>query len=131
MDKLLHGCAAVLVAVILISVLGNDRKDMGMLIGTGVCCMVVLLALEYLKPVLDFIGQLENMGDLDHSLIQRLLKIVGTGVISEIAALICADSGNHALGKSVQYLACAVILWLCLPLYAMLLELLQKIMGEL
>ena len=59
-----------------------------------------------------------------------MLKAVGIGVISEIAVLICQDSGNAALGKGLQLLATIVVLWLALPLMQGLLELVQKILGD-
>ena len=63
MDKFLQGCAAVLIGVILILLIGKDRKDLGLLISVGVSCMVALTALQYLKPVLDFIHRLESVGN--------------------------------------------------------------------
>ena len=71
------------------------------------------------------------MGGLDSGTLRILLKAVGIGLVSEIAALVCADAGNSSLGKTVQLLGSAVILWLSLPLFTMLIELLQRIMGAL
>lgn len=131
MDKFLQGCAAVLIGVILILLIGKDRKDLGLLISVGISCMVALTALQYLKPVLDFIHRLESVGNLESTGIRILLKVIGIGILSEIAALICSDAGNSSLGKSLQYLSAAVMLWLSLPLFTMLMELLQRILGEL
>ena len=131
MDKFLQGCAAVLIGVILILLIGKDRKDLGLLISVGVSCMVALTALQYLKPVLDFIHRLESVGNLESTGIRILLKVIGIGILSEIEALICSDAGNSSLGKSLQYLSAAVMLWLSLPLFSMLMELLQRILGEL
>ena len=119
-----------LIAVILILALGSHGKEMGSLLGLFVCCMVILLALRYLQPVLDLIRQLQGIGDLDYSMIGILLKVVGIGLISEIAALICADAGNAALGKTLQLLSASVILWLSIPLFEELTALLQRILGE-
>jgi stage III sporulation protein AD len=91
--------------------------------------MVGVLALTYLQPVVDFIRQLQATAQLDDGMLEILLKAVGIGLIGEIASLICADTGNAALGKSLQLLSAAVILWLSLPLLTQLLELLQQILG--
>ena len=48
----------------------------------------------------------------------------------EITSLICTDAGNAALGKSVQILATCGILWLSIPLFTSLIDLLNKILGE-
>lgn len=44
--------------------------------------------------------------------------------------MVCTDAGNASLGKAVQLLGTAVILWLSLPLFKALVELLQSILGE-
>ena len=130
MTTFLQACGGVLIAVILILTLGNHGKEMGSLLGLFVCCMVILLALRYLQPVLNLIRQLQGIGDLDYSMIGILLKVVGIGLISEIVALICADAGNAALGKTLQLLSASVILWLSIPLFEELTALLQRILGE-
>ena len=62
-----------------------------------------------------------------------LLVIVGVGIyiISEIAALICTDAGNAALGKTLQFLSTALILYMSLPMFSQLLSLIESILGEL
>ncbi len=131
MDMFLRGCSAVLIAVILILTVGKDRKEFATALSIVVCAMTALMATEYLRPVFDFIRQLKELGNLDSDMVKVLLKAVGIGMLCEIAVLICDDAGNGSLGKTLQYLGTAVILWLSLPLFTMLLELLQRILGEL
>lgn len=131
MELFVKSCGVVLLAAILILTLGNRSKDLSMVLGIAVCCMTALIALEYLHPVIDFISQLEEIGGLDHSMVRILLKVVGIGLISEIAALVCSDSGSSSLGKAIKLLGTAVVLWLSLPLYSMMIELLQRILGGL
>lgn len=131
MTLFLQACAAVLLAVVLILAQGKQGKDMGTLLALAVCCMVSLIAMRYLEPVIDFLGELEALGNLSGSMVQILLKAAGIGIISEIAALVCSDAGNSSLGKTIQLLGTAVILWLSIPLFTMLMELLQQILGGL
>ena len=62
-------------------------------------------------------------------MVKILLKAVGEGLVSEVGALLCTDSGNGSLGKLLQLLGSAVVLWLSLPLFTMLLELIQELLG--
>ena len=130
MTLFLQACAGVLTAVFLILSLGKQSKDMGNLLAMAVCCMVCTIALGYLKPVMDFMKQLENMGNLNGSMIQILLKIAGIGILTEITSLVCSDAGNSSMGKTLQLLGSVVILWLSLPIFTMLMDLLQEILGE-
>ena len=118
-----QGAAAVLLTVILVLALGRQGKEAGLLLTLAVCCMVCVLALSYLRPVVEFIHQLQSIGQLDSAMLEILLKAAGIGLIGEIASLICADAGNAALGKALQLLSAAVILWLAIPLLTQLTEL--------
>lgn len=130
MDIYLKTCGAVLVALVLILTLGSKGKDIGILLSIAVCTMVILVAMRYLRPVVEFLEKLATDGGLDKSLIEILLKVVGISVVSEISALICGDSGNSSMGKSLQLLGTAVILWLSIPVFTMILELIQTMLGD-
>lgn len=118
----------VLIAVILGLTLNRQGKDITLLLSMAVCCMVFVVAVSYLQPVIDFVDSLRVLGDLDENMVGVMLKAVGIGLVAEIAELICADSGNTALGKAIQMLAGAVILWLSIPIMRSLLEFVQQIL---
>ncbi|MBQ9929975.1 MAG: hypothetical protein IJO72_04275 [Oscillospiraceae bacterium] len=130
MDTVLKVIFGALIALILGLMLRQQGKDMALLLSVAVCCMVVAVMTSYLSPVVDFIHQLQDSAGTDPEFIAILLKSVGIGLVAEIAGLICSDAGNAAMGKTVQILATAVILWLSLPLMRSLLELIQRIMEE-
>ena len=116
MEGFLQASAAVLLAVILGLVLAKQSKDWAVLLTTAVCCMVLAVGAGYLKPVLDFVRELQVLSGLDPQMLTVVLKAVGIGLIAEIASLICQDAGNAALGKGIQILASMAVLWLSLPL---------------
>ena len=131
MELFLQVLAGVLLTVVLGIALGKQNKDMSMVLTLAVCCMVLAAAISYLRPVIEFVQQLEVLGGLGSEMLQIMLKAVGIGLISQIAVLICGDSGNAALGKTIQILASAVVLWISLPLMRALLEMIQTILGDL
>lgn len=124
-------CGIVLVAIILILALEQYEKRIAGLLGLLVCCMVLSAAARYMLPIVSFLWQLEETSGLDHNLVSIMLKAVGIALTSEVAAAISADTGNAALGKTIHLLSSATIIWLSLPLFSALLELIQKILGDL
>lgn len=126
-----QACGLVLLALILILALSGHSRDMAALLALAACCMVAMVALRYLEPVLTFLEQLEALAGLDGDMVKILLKAVGIGMIAEIAGLVCADAGNASLGKTVQLLGSVVILYLTVPLFTSLINLMQQILGEL
>lgn len=122
--------AGALVTVVLGLALGKQEKDISLLLTMAVCAMVAVIAISYLEPMLDFLRRLEALGDLQGDMLGILMKAMGIGLVSEIAGMICTDAGNAALGKAMQILGSAAILYLSLPIFTALIDLIQQILGE-
>lgn len=130
MELFLQATAAVLLAVIMFLVLNRQDKEIAMLLTVAVCTMVIYIAGRYIKSVMDFLRQLQQMSGLGSDYLSILMKVVGIGFLSEIACLVCTDAGNASLGKTLQIAASFVILWLSIPLLQGVMDLIQKILGE-
>ena len=131
MDIFLKTSAAVIITVILCLTVSKQGKEISVLISVAGCCFVLFAAITYLQPVISFLEKIRIIGQLENEFVSILLKAVGIGMIAEIAALLCSDAGNTSLGKTLNILSGAVILWLSLPIFNKLLELLENILGAL
>ena len=129
MDIFLKGIAGALIALVLGFVLHQKGSAAGILLTLSVCLMLLVLAMSHLQTVLNFLQRLENIINLDGALMNALLKVVGVGLIGEIAALICSDMGQSSTGKALQILTCCVILWLSLPLFSQMITLIEDILN--
>lgn len=130
MEVFLQSTALVLIAVILLLVLRQNSQT-GTLLSLAVCAIVCIAVTSILSPVVDFLGEIRRLGNLDKGFLTILLKCAGIGFISELAALICSDAGEGALAKAVQLLANAAVLLLSLPLLRQMLTILEEVLGEL
>ena len=128
MDIFLKATAGVLITVLMSLALSKQAKDFSYLLVLSVCAMISLIAVQFLEPVISFVKELESMSNLKNNLLKILLKSVGIGFLSEITVQMCTDTGNAALGKAVQMLANAIILWLAIPIFTALLDLIQQIL---
>lgn len=131
MDIFLKATACVLIATVLIILLSKEQKDISILISIATCCLVLAAASEFIAPVLSFLFQLQQLGNLDNTLVSALIKAVGITLLSQIASMICQDAGYSVLGKVLQILSTAVVLWITIPLYEGLIHLVQEILGAL
>ena len=130
MADYLRWTAVVLIGVILSLVLGKQSKDMSLLLTLAVCVMVSMAAVGFLEPVMELLRRLRRLGDLDSQAVSILLKCAGIGVLSELVGLLCADAGETALGKSLQILSNAAILWLSLPLFQQILTMIEGVLAQ-
>lgn len=130
MELYLQASAMVLLAVILILLLGKQNRDLSLMVTMGVCCMVCAGAGVFLEPVIRFLGELRRLGELDPTLVGVMLKCAGIGLLSELIGLVCADAGEASVGKALQFLSNAVILFLSLPLLRQFVLILQEVLMK-
>ena len=130
MELFFKSCGGVLIGVVLLLVSANYGKDISLCLSLCISVLVLIGACSFLSPVVDFLRQMENMGGLDSSMMKIMLKSAGIGLVGELAGMVCADSGHSSLGKTVQLLGTGTILWLSLPLFSAVLDLLRELLGQ-
>ena len=108
MELYMRSAALVLLAVILTLVISRQSRDMSILLSLGVCVIVMISCVSFLSPIIEFIRELRRIGDLEQAFLGILLKCVGVGLLSELAALI----------------------WLSLPLMKQVIVLLEEVLGH-
>ena len=120
--------SGVLIAALLSLVLSKQNKDFSVLLVIAVSSMTVMITMQYMEPVINLLHKLSNIANLDAGMLKILLKSVGIGILAEITSLLCADSGNATLGKSIQVFAAVMILYFSVPLFTKLIDLLNDIL---
>ena len=121
---------AVLISAILTILLEKQSRDFSLLLTLAASAMVALAAGKLLSPVLRFLGQLEALGNLSNEALLVLIKIFGMGIAGELAASVCNDAGNASLGKSLSFLTNAGMIYLSLPIFSSLTDIIVQILGE-
>ena len=128
MDTFLKATGCVLASLIIYLILAKQNMDFSLLLTVAVCIILSVVSVRYLKPVFDLVDKLRAIGNLDNQMLGILLKSVGIALISEIVVHICQDAGNASMGKTVQFLASGIILWLCVPMFSSLIELIEELL---
>lgn len=130
MEDFFRAVALTLTALMLIVGIKSGAKGIAELLALALGVMVLSLAVRYLQPVAEFFGRIRSLGALSDEMLQIVIKCVGISLTAQIATLLCEDCGNAALGKSLQFLATAVILCLSVPMLTALLELVEQILER-
>lgn len=128
MELFMKAAGVALIASILGLALSKQAKEMQILLVVAGCCMVAGIAATFLRPVLELLGELQDLGNLNSELTGILIKSAGIGLLSELACMICNDAGNASLGKTVQLMGSTVVLYLAIPVFRGLIELVQGLL---
>lgn len=119
--------AGALVAAVLGLSLGRDSS---VLLSMAVCAMGAAAALYFLEPVLELLREVDAAAASQGDTLSILFRAAGLALVGELAAMICTDAGNASLGRLLKMASCAGVLWVAIPLFRMVLDLLRSILGE-
>lgn len=128
MDIFLKVIGCILASLVIYLVLVKQNMDFSLILTVIVCVLVATVSVSYLEPVLDLVVRLRTIGNLDNQMVDILLKSVGIALVSEIVEHICLDAGNASMGKTTQLLSSGIILWLCVPMFSSLIDLVEEIL---
>lgn len=130
MELLWKGIGVCLLTCILIIITGKQDKDISLLLSIAGTVAASAITVSFLRPVIDFINQLSQAASLNAEHLNVLMKATGVGIVTELAATVCVDSGNSSLGNVLRLLGSAVIIWLSVPVFQALMKLIGVILGE-
>ena len=130
MSIFVKASALALIVSVLYQMVSGRNKEIGTLLLVLGSCVILITAVSYIEPVFAFIRKLQTLGKLNNEMLEILLKSVGIGLLAEISVLVCNDMGNASMGKTLQILATAAIIWLSLPMLNSLLDLIGNLLGE-
>jgi stage III sporulation protein AD len=131
MNIIFKAISICLITVVLWVTLSSYNKNAAILLSLCACCGILIPAYEYLSPVMQYFEELQQNSGWDNSAMQTVIRAAGIGILSELAALICTDAGNSSIAKAIRILSSACIMWLSLPMFRTLMELVESIVGEL
>lgn len=120
--------AVIILAILLGAALGKGEKDISAALSVVSCCIVLTTAMEYLSEVVAFLWELGNTQEGQIPFLSTLLKISGVALTTELTELLSSDAGNSALGKAMQILGNAAVLFLALPLFESFFGIIQELM---
>lgn len=128
MNDFIKAVLCALIALILYLTIEKQSKEIAIVLGIISCIMICSCTIIFLQPIITFINYLQDIGNIDVEYIDVILRCVGIGILAEIVTPICVDAGNASLGKTLQLTAGVSVLWLGLPIFSKLIELIEDIL---
>ena len=129
MEIFLRAAALAVVCTVLTVAVRKETKELGLLLSLAGCVLLVGLTWEFLTPVLEFLRRLTRLSGLSGELVGILLKITGVSLLGEAACSVCEDAGESTLGKITKFCTGTTVLYLSLPLFQGVLDLVEDLLG--
>lgn len=118
-----------LVAVAASLVLRAYRPELGLQIAVAAGVLILVLTLDELAAMSGFLGDVLGRFQIDTGYLKVMLKVIGVAYLAQFAADLCRDAGEGAVAGKVELAGRVLILALCLPVLAAILELVSSILS--
>ncbi len=118
-----------LTAVLLAKLLQRYAAEQALLLTLLLGTLLTCVAIRSFAPILNQIDALLQSGGLNPSHTAILSKAMGICVVTQLAADICKDAGETALGSAVTLFGAIALLLLCIPLTEELLALIREVLA--
>ena len=122
MDILFKTICGLVLCCIICMIIPKQSKELTLVIVVAAGCMACVIGFQFLEPTFDFVENLAALVNLNSAMTTVLLKAVGIGLLSEFAISVCDNSGNAPLGKTINFVAGALLISLSVPYLTELLK---------
>ena len=129
MDSMIKIAAVAILAAVLCLLLRQNEKAMALGVSVLSCVAVLLLGVRFFQPIWAVIQKLEELSGLSGSVTKPLFKVVGIGILTQVAGSVCSEAGEGALAKAVEISGTVLAVYVSLPLLTSVLSLVEKLIG--
>jgi len=116
MDLITRALILGVVGSVLCLVIRKNSPEIGLILALSVSFLVVGLGIELIVAILGFVEALQDAAGLSPALIVPVLKTVGIGILTRLAADICKDAGQSAIASTMELAGTVAALYIALPL---------------
>ena len=120
--------AIALLVTITTLIVKQSRPDFAILISIAGGIVILLLLLNQLSSIFDWVGELSNKTGINSEIFSPIFKIIGIGYLAEFSASVCDDAGNKSIANKVIFGAKLIILVLSLPILTSLVDTIVSIL---
>ena len=128
MSDVLKVAAAAIVAAVCAMVVRKQVPEVAILLAVCAGVLILLYCSGALEAVIGFLDRLAELSGLSPEVLSPMLRAVGIGVVTRLAADFCKDAQEGALAGVVELAGTALALVAVLPLMSAVLDLLTQLL---
>ena len=107
--------------------LKKNAPEMGLALSMAVCLLAAVLAAELYGQIGELVDLAREQTGLSPAIVSPVLKCVGIGIVTRLAADLCKDAGQGAVASAVELGGAACAVTAALPLMRSLLLMIEQL----
>lgn len=116
-----------MIVAVLALVVKKSNPEMAVLLIIAAGIGILIFAFEMVSGILEVIDLAASVSELSPAVLSPVLKCVGIGIVTRLAADVCSDAGASAIASAVELAGAASALFAALPLLKTLIVMITQI----
>ena len=127
MTALVQAAALGLVGAVLALLLKKSAPELALALSLAICVIAAGLAAGLFAQMKEIIDLAREQTGLSPAIVSPVLKCVGIGVVTRLAADLCKDAGQGAVASAVELCGTGCAIVTAMPLLRSLLQMIGEI----
>lgn len=106
----------------------RQTPELTVVLGLTTGVLILGFALSAVTDLWDFLDELTALAGLSPAVLSPLIKTIGIGMVTHIAASLCRDAGESGIAAFTETAGGVLALWTALPLMRSVVELITGLM---
>ena len=108
--------AIAVVAALCAAVVKKQAPEIAAVLALAAGSLILLSCVQGLFTVMDFVGELSDLGGLSPAVVKPVVKVAGIAVVAKIAGDVCKDANEGGLASFVETAGIILALLTSIPL---------------
>jgi stage III sporulation protein AD len=127
MEIVLKAAALGITGSILALLLRGRAPEISLLLAMAAGLFILGLFLRFAGDILDVARSAAEIGGLSSAILSPVLKCVGIGIVTHLAAQICRDAGQGSLAAAMELCGAFAAVYVSLPLIGSLISMIGEL----
>ena len=128
MDMVAQTVILGIVGAVICLVIQRGSPELSLVLAMVISLLIILIAMEIIGSILDFIDILRETAGLSPAIVQPLLKTVGISILTRLASDTCKDAGQGSIGAAVELTGTLAAIYIALPLMQTVFEMIGRLL---
>lgn len=128
MEMLMKAAVSAVTGALLCLLLKREVPELSLALSLAVSALLALLAMELFAGLAEVLELAEEMTGLSPAILGPVMKCVGVGVVTRLAADLCRDAGQGAVSGTVELCGAACAVTMALPLVKSFLQMINDML---
>lgn len=128
MEIVIRAAAAAVIGSILALLLRKYMPELSLTVTILAGVIIVWLAAAVASRISDLLREIAEKGGIDAVYLSPVLKCIGIGMITHLAAQVCRDAQQGSIASAVELCGTLCALYISLPLIRSLLAIVEQLL---